>query len=117
MRHFKTSKINRVEVEYFPYGKIKWKQKKNLFGKVIKEGWHEYFRGGEMWYDKLPNDYREISEKKAVRKACVSISGDDTWYCVYLNTPKEAKEFYIQVLENMKTMEYVPFYVREGGEK
>jgi len=111
--HVKSETIRKTDLEYYPLVKgIYWRVKKNLFGKVIKEGWFRsyYLSGNGYWYDGVPENCVVRPEGFHIRyKPRVQIRSDSSMLERFFETPKLAKEFYIKFLDDITKNKYVEF--------
>jgi len=109
--HIKSDTVRKTDLDYYPIcTHIYWTEEKNIFGKLIKSGWYRRRSLGPngYWLDSIPDNC--VATGNNIRyKPKVSISIESLTLEKYFNTPREAKEFYVKLLEDLTKYKYVEF--------
>lgn len=106
MRHIKTSIIETIDLNEKPFCSVKWKQKKNIFGKVVKEG---YYDKRMKWISKLPEDYTD-NDGVITAKPIIELSGGEGFYCSRrFDTIEEAEKYYVWLISNISKLDFIEF--------
>ena len=109
--YVRSDTILQIEIQYAsPVNGVYWKIKRNIFGKVIKQGWFKSNRikGSGYWLHGTPENCVGVGTHLSY-KPKVSIQSNNSVLERYFESARLANEFCSKIINDIKKSTFIEF--------